>query len=42
MTTYKDSGVNIENTDLLVKDISKLSKSTKLSVQKGVFSTNEK
>ena len=28
MTTYKDAGVNIENTDALVRDISELSKST--------------
>ena len=28
MTTYKEAGVDIENTDALVEDISKLSKST--------------
>ena len=29
MTTYKEAGVDIENTDALVEDISQLSKSTK-------------
>ena len=28
MTTYKEAGVDIENTDALVEDISELSKST--------------